>query len=120
MIQDKLIRCKGWIEDALDVGGKTHSFKDIVDGVLCGTMQLWEGEKGCAITEIVVYPNKKVLHVFLAGGELEQITDMEGDAVKWAKAQGCEGMSLSGRFGWKKILNEYGWKPQQLVLTKEF
>lgn len=120
MIQEELIRCKEWIESALDVGGKTHSFKDIVDGVLSGHMQLWGGENGCAVTEIVVYPNKKVLHVFLAGGKLEQITDMESDAVKWAKAQGCDGMSLSGRKGWVKALKNYDWKPQQVVLTKEF
>ena len=116
---DELIRCRDWIESALDKGGNTHSFKDIVDGVISGTLQLWAGEKGCAVTEIVVYPNKKVLNVFLAGGKLEQITDMQEDAVKWAKEQGCDGMSLSGRKGWIKILNKTGWKPLQTVLAKE-
>ena len=119
-ITEELFRCKTWIERALAKGGNTHSFKDIVDGVLSGHMQLWAGEKGCAVTEIVVYPNKKVLHVFLAGGKLQQIEDMHDDAVKWGKAQGCEGMTLSGRKGWTKILDKKGWQPHQIVLAKEF
>ena len=119
-IKSDLIRCREWIQSALDKGGDTHSFIDVVDGVMSGHMQLWSGEKGCAVTEIVVYPNKKVLHVFLAGGKLEQITDMHKDAVQWAKAQGCDGMTLSGRKGWLKILNKDGWKEQQIVMAKEF
>jgi len=119
-ITEELLRCKKWIEAALSKGGDTHSFVDICDSVIKGTMQLWVGEKGCAVTEIVVYPNKKVLHVFLAGGKMEQITDMHDDAVKWAKEQGCVGMTISGRKGWQKVLSEKGWKPQQLVLGKEF
>ena len=42
-------------------------------------MQLWQGPRGCIVTEIVVYPRKKVLNLFLAGGELDQIVDMNDD-----------------------------------------
>jgi hypothetical protein len=45
---------------------------------------------------------------------------MHKDAVQWAKAQGCDGMTLSGRKGWLKILNKDGWKEQQIVMAKEF
>ena len=68
-ITEDLMRGKAWIESALKKGGNTHDFKDIVDGVMSGDFQLWMGSNGCAVTEIVVYPNKKVLHVFLAGGD---------------------------------------------------
>ena len=118
-VNEELTRCKDWIQSALDKGGNTHDFKDIVDGVLSGHMQLWPGEKGCGVTEIVVYPKKKVLHVFLAGGEMKTILEMEKDAIKWGKSQGCEAASISGRIGWKKVLDEYGWSPQQMVLVKE-
>ena len=87
-------------------------------------MQLWLGANGCAVTEIVVYPNKKVLHVFLAGGDqgqgIEQITDMHDDAMAWGKAQGCDGMTVTGRRGWKKILQPKGWTEQFTTLLKEF
>jgi len=123
-LAEELLRCQKWIQAALNKGGDTHDFKDVVDGVLSGNMQLWLGANGCAITEIVVYPNKKVLHVFLAGGDqgqgIEQITDMHDDAIAWGKAQGCNGMTVTGRRGWKKILQPKGWTEQFTTLLKEF
>ena len=123
-LEEELVRCRKWIESALDKGGNTHNFKDIVDGIISGHMQLWLGLNGCAVTEIVVYPNKKVLHVFLAGGDqgqgIAQITDMHDDAVAWGKDQGCIGMTVTGRKGWKKVLETKGWKEQFTTLLKEF
>ena len=123
-VQEELIRCRDWIQSALAKGGDTHDFVDIVDGVISGHMQLWSGERGCAVTEIVVYPNKKILHVFLAGGAkghgIDQITDMHDSAVEFAKRNDCQGMTVSGRAGWKKILASRGWKQQFVTLAKEF
>ena len=123
-MQDELIKCRDWIQSALDKGGDTHDFKDIVDGVMSGHMQLWSGERGCAVTEILVYPNKKILHVFLAGGKMghgiDQIMDMHDDAVEFARLNGCKGMTVSGRAGWKKILASKGWRQQFVTLAKEF
>ena len=123
-MQDELIKCRDWIQSALDKGGDTHDFKDIVDGVMSGHMQLWSGERGCAVTEILVYPNKKILHVFLAGGAkghgIDQITDMHDSAVEFAKRENCQGMTVSGRAGWKKILASRGWKQQFITLAKEW
>ena len=123
-LQEELIRCRDWIQSALEKGGDTHDFKDIVDGVQSGHMQLWFGLNGCAVTEIIVYPNKKVLHVFLAGGDqghgIEQITDMHDDAVEWGKAQGCDGMTIAGRKGWQRVLESRGWRKQFTTLVKEF
>jgi len=118
-VKEELLRCREWIQGALDKDDNTHSFIDVVEGVMSGHMQLWAGEKGCAVTEIVCYPNKKVLHVFLAGGKLKEITDMHEDAVKWAKAQGCVGMTIVGRKGWKKVFQNEGWKEKHMVLAKE-
>jgi hypothetical protein len=120
IIPEEILRCRDWIESALKKGGGTHSFLDVVEGILSGHMQLWPGKEGCAVTEIVVYPNKRVLHVFLAAGKLEQITNMHSDAVEWGKGQGCEGMTLVGRKGWKKVLGDKGWEEQHTVLAKEF
>ena len=123
-LEEELIRCREWIQSALNKGGNTHEFKDIVDGIISDNMQLWLGANGCAITEIVVYPNKKVLHVFLAGGDkglgIEQITDMHDDAIEFGKQQGCVGMTVTGRKGWKKVLQSRGWSEQFTTLLKEF
>ena len=120
LLMDHLVHCRAWIEDALAYSGDTHDFKDIVDGVLTGHMQLWVGNEGCAVTEITRYPKKKVLHVFLAAGKMDQVLDFEQSAIEFAKANGCDAMSLAGRSGWKRVLNDHGWKEQHVALVKEF
>jgi hypothetical protein len=80
----------------------THSFDDIVGAVYAGTMQFWPAENACAVTEIVTFPRRKVLHIFLAGGEMQEIVDMDGPAADFAKANGCTAMTIAGRRGWKK------------------
>ena len=119
-MDSELERCRTWIEAALGYSGGTHDFIDVAEGIYKGTMQLWPTPKGCIVTEIVVYPRKKFLNVFLGGGELDQILDMHDDVIEWAKAQGCTALTMTGRFGWKKPLAKHGWKPLHSSYVKEF
>lgn len=112
-------RCEDWIKSALEYGGGTHDIEDVFRAILESRMQLWPAENGCLVTEILVYPRKKVLHIFLAGGEMGQITDMHHDVIEWAKAQGCTALTLSGRKGWIKALAKFGWKEKLVSLSKE-
>ena len=116
----ELERCRPWIEAALEYSGGTHDWQDIVDGITSGHMQLWPAERGCLVTEITVYPRKKVLNVFLGGGDLEQLIDMHEDVQAWGKAQGCDGATIIGRPGWERVYQSRGWKRQHTVLAKEF
>jgi hypothetical protein len=116
----ELLRCRPWIEDALEYSGGTHTFEDVARSILEGRMQLWPAPRGCAVTEIVLYPRKSVLHVFLAGGEMDQIVDMIDSAVEWSKGQGCESMTIAGRHGWARVLGKHGYKPVMTVLEKEY
>ena len=108
-----------WIESALDYSGGTHNFDDVVQGIVSGRMQLWPAEKGCAVTEIVVYPRKKVLHVFLAAGEMDQLIDMIDAAAAWGIQNGCESMTMSGRHGWLRVLDKKGWKSVMAVMERK-
>lgn len=119
-LSDELLRCRQWIEEALNRGGNTHTFEDVVRGIFENKMHLWAGEKGCAVTEIVVYPRKKYLHVFLAAGEMGQILDFEKSAERLAREIGCDGLSIAGREGWKRVLGKRGWKPYALNLMREW
>ena len=116
---DELARCRPWIEAALEYSGGTHNFDDVVSGLAEGKMQLWPAPKGCIVTEIVVYPRKKVLNVFLGAGELDQLMDMHKDVIAWSKAQGCVAVTITGRHGWKKPLTKHGWKPLHASYVKE-
>ena len=116
---DELARCRPWIEAALEYSGGTHNFDDVVSGLAEGKMQLWPAPKGCIVTEIEVYPRKKVLNVFLGAGELDQLMDMHKDVIAWSKAQGCVAVTITGRYGWKKPLTKHGWKPLHASYVKE-
>lgn len=116
---EQLERCRVWIENALQYAGGTHDFFDIVRGVMSGHMQLWAGPDGCAVTEITVYPKRKILHVFLAGGKMDQILDFEESAIAFAKLNGCTALSLAGRKGWARVHKDRGWKEAHVVMTKE-
>jgi hypothetical protein len=115
----ELVRCRPWIEAALDRCGGTHIFEDIVQGVLTGNMQLWPAEDAAAITEIVVFPRKKILNIFLAGGNMDTIVDMNESAAAFAKANGCDALTIAGRRGWARVLLDHGWSAQFTTLTKE-
>lgn len=120
IVQNQLDRCHAWIEAALEYSGGTHEYEDIQEAVMSGRMQLWAGETGCAVTEIITYPKKKVLHVFLAGGDMNQIIDFQDSAVEFGKMNGCTAMTLAGRRGWVKVLDKHGWSQSFVVMSKEF
>ena len=117
--ESELDRCRPWIEAALEYCNGTHEFEDVCQSVAAGRMQLWPAERGCIVTEIVVYPRKKVLNVFLAGGELDQILDMYEAVKSWALSHACETATMTGRFGWKKPLLAEGWKPLYATYKKD-
>jgi len=117
--ENELSRCREWIEAALAYSGGTHDFIDIAEGIYKQTLQLWPTPRGCLVTEIVVYPQKRVLNIFLGGGEMDQILDMHSDVIEWAKLQGCSALTMSGRFGWKKPLKQHGWKALHASYVKE-
>jgi len=116
----ELERCRPWIEDAIKRSGNLNTWAEVCAGIRSGKMQLWPTERGCIITEIVVYHDTNALHVFLAGGELDEILQMTENVKEWAKLQGCSFASFDGRFGWQKPLEKIGWKPHSITMHLEF
>lgn len=119
LLVQEIERCLPWIADALEYSGGTHTPVDVAESILRGTMQLWPGPEACAVTEIVVYPSKKVLHVFLAAGNMEGIVDMQKSAEEWGKLQGCTAMTIAGRKGWARVLKDVGYQEKFVTLAKE-
>ena len=113
------MRCQPWLEAALERANGTHTISNVVEAIATGSMQFWPAPRGCAVTEIIKYLNKKVLHVFLARGELDQIVEMDGSAAEFARMNGCTAMTIAGRKGWAKVLKDKGYKEAFTVLAKE-
>jgi len=118
-VVDELSRCRGWIEAALAHAGGTHGFDDVAAAILDRRMQLWAAPKGCLVTEVADFPRKRVLNVFLGGGEMRQLVGMKDDVEAWARSIGCDATTITGRRGWSRVFARHGWRPAHVTLIKE-
>jgi len=112
----KLYADRELIASALDYSGGTHTFDDVAMMVLRGKLFYWHLDNSCILAEVIVYPQRKDLHFFLAAGKLSEITAMQGKMVDAAISLGCTSMSITGRPGWLKPLGELGWKPHSRTM----
>jgi hypothetical protein len=109
------------LDKALRFGGQTHTLDDVFNAIDRGTMQLWAGEKSVIVTEIQDYPQRRLLCLFLAAGNMQELQEMLPEVLDWARASGCSGAFLNGRLGWmRSFLRHEGWKVQSVTMAKEF
>lgn len=116
---DLLSVCKPWIEAALAYSGGTHTFEDVAEGIASGRMQLWPAEDGCCVTEILTYPQRKVLNGAICGGDMDRVLDMIPAIEEWARLQGCDCVEITGRRGWTRALGPLGYRDAAVVLRKD-
>ena len=108
------------LEAALVYSGGTHTVDDVMGMVEDGRLQFWPGPHSVVITEIIEYPQRRVLNFFLAGGHLAELEAMLPGIEAWGRTQGCTEASLSGRKGWvRSFLAHEGWHESLVVMTKE-
>ncbi len=97
---------------------------DFLDHLTMGGMQLWIATEDkeiimSAVTQIISYPQKKILRVIaLAGENFKEVHDncinmVESFAIK----NQCSALELWGRKGWKKMLPD--WNSNYIVYTKD-
>lgn len=116
---DQLIYCREWLEAALGHGDGNHTFDDVAAGVLTGRYRLWVRPNGCAVTEVLQFPRKKVCNVFLAGGEMQTVKDLQAPCEEYARAMGCSSVVQTGRKGWSRELKEQGWRETHVTLERK-
>lgn len=107
-------RCAPWLAGALD---GSHTLNDVWAGVRAGEFHLWPGVRSAAVGELVEHPRRRDYHVWLAGGDLAELTTMERSASAFARALGCDRITLHGRKGWARALTDY--RPVYLALAKD-
>ena len=97
--------------------------EDILDLVTEGRIQLWIFAEvkeiiAALVTQIITYPQKKVLRlVSLAGEDFNKFKHFLDMVQSFAIRKGCTALELWGRKGWKKLLPE--WKSEYIVYTKD-
>lgn len=113
------MRWQDHIKRALDYQA-THSIEDVERMIEDEEARLWLGEKSAAVTEIIQFPRMKVLHLWLCGGDLREITEvMLPQAEAYARVIGCTRMTTGGRIGWDRVMNKHGFTPIASVCAKD-
>lgn len=117
---NKFKECETYILDALQYSGGTHDLQDVADQIHNGQLQLWPARKTALVTQLITYPKKKSIHIFLAGGNLDEIVNMEDSVFSWAKEQGCDMLTFTGRLGWgRSKLKDRGYRVEHVMMVKE-
>lgn len=114
-------RCGPWIDAALERAGGTHDLADVKAQVGAEDAQFWPGRQSAIVTELLIYPKARVLHLWLAGGDLTELTDELLPRIEaWAlEDERCDRATLMGRAGWERTLASKGYAPAARLLTKE-
>lgn len=115
-------RCRPWIEAALAEGDGCYALADIEAGLVRGDYSLLELERSASVLEVFDTPRRKVLNVFLTGGEpgraLSETLAHEAWLNDTARELGAL-MRMEGRRGWARPLGRLGWREAGVTLLKE-
>ncbi|SFL44576.1 hypothetical protein [Shimia aestuarii] len=116
-ITASLIGYKDAIEAALSHADYSHSFDDIVRGVLTGQLHFYPSGNDFAIMEIQQYPRFNAYHCFLAGGTTDALLELQEIITQNAKALNCDRLTFTGRRGFLRRLKDSGWEEQAVHMT---
>lgn len=107
-------RCKQYLVPALD---EAWTIEAVEQEINAGRAVLWPMHRSAAVTTIQEYPKGRVLRLWLAGGELDELLHFLPIADEYAISHGCIAIECEGRPGWEKVLP--GYTKKRVVLTKE-
>ena len=121
-LAEAFVAAKPRLQAALDRAGGEYDLDDIWDMVARRDAQLWHNEAFSGVTQVVIYPRKKVVLVHLAGGDLDALLEAAGpggDLEKFAKIVGADGIEIQGRRGWVRAMADIGYREQYVRVYKE-
>lgn len=100
--------------------GGYYTVEDVFDHLERGTMQSFAIHDTWVITQINVYPRKKVLTIVAVIGDLPDLAAIEARLVEFAREHNCVKISTetNGRPGWDRVLLD-GWQKTAVVYEKD-
>lgn len=103
------------IEKALEIDG-THAWGDLVARFHDGRSQVFWNDHGAWVTDIIVYPRKRVLHVWIVAGELPEVMKVQTQVEAFARLEKCDYITAVARFGWKHVARQHGWQEHAMLI----
>jgi hypothetical protein len=116
-LQNEWDRCSKWLQDALDVSGNLATLDQVKALVDKSRAKFWFGKECAFVTEIVQFPNKRALNIWLAGGDLQELLTFKPEVHKYAKDRECDIVLIQGgRPGWHRVIKH---PPRSVCVTYE-
>lgn len=115
----------GPLLDALAANSRgCFSTADYAKAIVARDMQLWaamsDGLEGVMLTEIVNYPQKRVLSlVGTAGHPRPEWAALMPQIDRWAAVEGCSTVRAVHRYGLRPLLKSMGFKPWHEVSERD-
>jgi hypothetical protein len=97
------------LERALDFQGGLYSLNDILERIADGRMQTWVENNSWAVTQISVYPQKRLLEIVAAVGDLDDCRILHDRILAFGKEMGVDLVAAYGRLGWAREAEQHGW-----------
>lgn len=106
---------------ALEYAHGEYTLEDVWRAIATQKAQLWYGNTSFIVTEIVETPQLRIMHFFLAAGNLDELEAMYPLIEEYAAFKGCVRLTMAGRPGWERsfLTREHGWSPQHVIFAKE-
>lgn len=113
-------RCAPYLLPAL-ARDPIHTMDEVRD--LCRehphVFQFWPGVSSAAVTQIVSQPHFREAHIWLAGGDLEELDRGLASVEAFARASHCKRVTVWGRRGFARHLKTRGYDLQFVSLAKD-
>jgi hypothetical protein len=92
------------LQRALDRSLGVVSVDDVLDRIQAGKLTLWSTENSMAVSELNRLPQKTVVNVVLAAGELDELRGVARDIEAYAQSVKADLVTIVGRRGWGRVL----------------
>lgn len=116
-------RSTPFIEKALAKSGNEYTVDDVLREVEHSHAIFFPVKNGAAIFKVALYPQRRLLRIWLYGGKTEtgraNLDAIMEAADHFAAEHECDGIELVGRKGWEKVLRPYGYRYKSVTLIKD-
>lgn len=99
-------RCRHWLIPAL----REHTEEQLLEELASGRAQIWGARDGAIVTQLVQAEEPLVM-IWLGGGEMRALMDLQPGLEAWGRAQGAKALWINGRKGWARALRRAGFEP---------
>lgn len=114
-IFDQWNACRQWLVPAME---DEWAEGDLINDLILGRAQIWPGERSAFVTQLIDQDGKRLIHVLLGGGDIKELLLMHFGIAAWGRSMGAAWATINGRKGWDRVLQRFGFVPQDGELWK--